>query len=139
MFDCQIWIVDDDVDDLELIAQAFKDCSFDVRVFNAGQAKDVIPALESTYRIDLPQVILLDINMPLISGKVLLEMIRRDDRFRHIPVVMFTTSNSRKDRIECLQAGANSFLTKPVNYQQMIKICSSVATVFCSTEISNYS
>jgi len=136
MSDCFIWVVDDDVDDIYLIKQGFRECSFDIRIFSPGNVNEVIPALEQTYSKDLPQVIILDINMPKISGKELLSWIRADIRFRHIPVVMFTTSTSRIDRMECMQLGANCFLTKPNSYQNMVKVCSSLATVFCTPEFS---
>lgn len=136
MSECLIWVVDDDVDDIFLIEQGFKECQFSVRTFSPTNVNEVIPALEKTYNYDLPQVILLDINMPKVSGKELLGWIRADVRFRHIPVVMFTTSTSRTDRIECMQLGANCFLTKPTSYQSMVKVCASLATVFCTPEFS---
>jgi CheY-like chemotaxis protein len=136
MTDCLIWVVDDDVDDIFLIEQGFRECSFNVRTFSPSNVTEVIPSLEKTYAKDLPQVILLDINMPRISGKELLCSIRADVRFKHIPVVMFTTSTSRNDRIECMRLGANCFLTKPSSYQNMVKVCSSLATVFCTPEFS---
>lgn len=136
MSDCLIWVVDDDADDLYLIEQGFRECSFNVRTFTPPNLAELLPALEKTYSRDLPQVILLDINMPKISGKELLGSIRADSRFKHIPVVMFTTSTSRKDRVECMQLGANCFLTKPNSYHNMVKVCSSLATVFCTPEFS---
>ena len=138
MSDCLIWIVDDDKDDIILVEQAFKECSFEIRIFTPSIANQLIPELEKTYEREFPQLILLDINMPVISGKELLSRIRADIRFKHIPVVMFTTSNSKKERFECLQSGANCFLTKPGTYQHMVKICSSLATVFCTPEYSNH-
>jgi CheY-like chemotaxis protein len=138
MTDCLIWIVDDDADDLELISQAFKECSFEVRTFSSPDPEKITGELEKSYLKDLPEVILLDLNMPIISGKELLSHIRNDARFKHIPVVMFTTSNSKRDRIECLQLGANCFLTKPNSYANMVKICASLATVFCTPEFSNH-
>ena len=137
MSECLIWIVDDDADDIALVQQAFKECSFEIRVFPAVDSRELIPALERTYSRDLPQVILLDINMPGISGRQLLKRIRQDERFTHIPIVMFTTSASRLDRNECLKDGANCFLTKPNSYKEMVKVCSSVATVFCTPEFSD--
>lgn len=136
MTDCMIWVVDDDADDIYLIEQGFRECSFNVRTFSPTNVTELIPALEKTYSRDLPQVILLDINMPKVSGKELLGSIRADLRFRHIPVVMFTTSTSRSDKLECMQLGANCFLTKPSSYQSMVKVCASLATVFCTPEFS---
>ena len=138
MSECLIWIVDDDADDIALVKQAFKECSFEIRIFTPADTKDIVPELERTFARDLPQLILLDINMPGISGRQLLSRIRQDDRFRHIPVVMFTTSASRSDRNECLKDGANCFLTKPNSYKEMVKVCSSLATVFCTPEFSNH-
>ncbi|MBC7903079.1 MAG: response regulator [Gemmatimonadaceae bacterium] len=136
MSECLIWIVDDDADDLYMISQAFKECSFEIRTFTHQEAKDLIPALEKSYSRDFPQLVLLDINMPGISGKELLLTVRADNRFRHIPIVMFTTSASRQDKVECMTYGANCFLTKPSSYNGMTKICSSLATVFCTPEFS---
>jgi CheY-like chemotaxis protein len=138
MSECLIWIVDDDADDIALIKQAFQECSFEIRIFSPTEAKSLLPSLEKTYSRDLPQVILLDINMPGVSGRQLLSRIREDDRFRHIPIVMFTTSASRIDRNECLKEGANCFLTKPNSYKEMVKVCASIATVFCTPEFTNH-
>ena len=138
MADCLIWIVDDDPDDLYLMEQAFKECSFEVRTFNAPLSFELLSALEESHRKDIPKVLVLDINMPQVSGKELLAAIRKNPQFRHLPIVMFTTSNSRRDRIECLELGANCYITKPTSYPSMVKICSALATVFCMPEFATY-
>ena len=56
MTDCVIWVVDDDADDIYLIEQGFRECSFNVRTFSPPNVTEVIPALEKTYTKDLPQV-----------------------------------------------------------------------------------
>ncbi len=131
MSDCSIWIVDDDPDDLELIEQAFKDSHQGVRVFESEEAEKIFPTLESLSPAELPLLILLDINMPVMSGKALLEKIKGDDRFKYLPVIMFTTSNSAKEMTECYDKGANCFITKPHTYTQMVDICSSLVVLFC--------
>jgi CheY-like chemotaxis protein len=56
MTDCLIWIVDDDADDIYLIEQGFRECSFNVRTFSPSNITELIPALEKTYSKDLPRL-----------------------------------------------------------------------------------
>jgi two-component system, response regulator len=73
-----------------------------------------------TTRVTIPGVIILDINMPKLDGFSVLQRIRdaEDERFRHIPVVMFTSSELEADRLKCYRLGANAFIVKPSNFQQ---------------------
>ena len=134
MNDCLIWIADDDKEDLDLIEQAFNECSFKVRIFDAEESRNIVSVLLNTEQKRLPQLILLDINMPVISGKELLQLIKKHHRLKHIPIAIFTTSNSKREKLECLELGANCFLTKPYDFRSMIKICSALSTVFCTAE-----
>ncbi|MFH7320458.1 response regulator [Desulfurivibrio sp. D14AmB] len=67
---------------------------------------------------DLPELVLLDINLPKLSGLEVLKQIRNDPRTRLLPVVMLTTSNEERDRLGSYQLGANSFIRKPVDFSQ---------------------
>jgi two-component system response regulator len=66
----------------------------------------------------MPQVILLDLKMPRMDGLEVLKRIRGDERTRLLPVVILTTSNEDKDRVESYKLGANSYIRKPVDFRQ---------------------
>jgi two-component system response regulator len=80
-------------------------------LFGADNAMDEEP-------IALPEVVLLDLNLPKISGHEVLQQIRSQERTRFLPVVVLTTSNEDEDKIKSYQLGANSYVRKPVAFEQ---------------------
>ncbi len=67
-----------------------------------------------------PSLILLDLNLPGTDGREVLHTIKRDDRLKHIPVVILTTSADQRDIADCYQTGANSYICKPVGLEGLI-------------------
>ena len=63
-----------------------------------------------------PKVVLLDLKLPKVNGQEILRQIKSDERTRHIPVVALTSSNEERDRIECYDLGVNSYVVKPVDF-----------------------
>lgn len=72
----------------------------------------------------MPQVILLDLKLPRLDGLGLLRRLRADDRTRRIPVVILTSSNEEQDRIGSYELGANSYVRKPVDFDQFVQAAS---------------
>ncbi|BAY30812.1 response regulator receiver protein [Nostoc carneum NIES-2107] len=68
-----------------------------------------------------PSVILLDLNLPGIDGRDILERLKQDTCFKEIPIVVFTTSSNPKDIELCYQKGANGYLVKPMDAQELQK------------------
>lgn len=119
-----ILLVEDNLDDEELTIRALKKKNIlnDVVVARDGaEALDYIFGEGKHAGRDLsvmPELILLDLNLPKISGLDVLRRIRSNERTKLLPVVILTTSSEERDRIESYKLGANSYIRKPVNFEQ---------------------
>ena len=122
-----VLLVEDNRDDEELTLRAFgehKLKNFVVVVRDGAAALDYIFATGAHAGrdvLDLPEVVLLDLKLPKVSGLEVLEKIRDDDRTRLLPVVVLTSSDEERDRIESYKLGANSYVRKPVEFEQFMK------------------
>lgn len=123
----EIILVEDNPYDVEMTLAALKkhNLANNVHVLHDGaEALDFIfcagqYAGRETSRC--PKVILLDLKLPKIDGIEVLRRIRADERTRMIPVVVLTSSNEERDRIDAYKLGVNSYIVKPVNFDQFIK------------------
>ena len=91
---------------------------------NGAEALDYIFATgahEGRNVADLPAVVLLDLKLPKIGGLEVLKRIRADSRTRMLPVVILTSSNEDEDRLKGYSLGANSYVRKPVDFDEFIK------------------
>jgi len=114
-----IIVADDDLDDQELIRDALLECGHakeKIQFVNDGE--ELTAALSHAEK--LPKLILLDLNMPRKNGKEALAEIRQNERLRHIPIVIFTTSDSLSDVRECYALGSNTYITKPHLYSELL-------------------
>lgn len=76
---------------------------------------------EGEYRetpAQLPMLVLLDLNLPVLDGYQVLQRIKADDRTKHIPVVVLTTTDDNREVARCYELGCNIYITKPVDYEQ---------------------
>jgi CheY-like chemotaxis protein len=123
----EILLVEDNKSDAMLAIRTLKKNNLAnhlVHLIDGAQALDFIFAKgEFTGRdiSDKPKVIFLDIKMPKISGLEVLRIIKNDERTKLIPVVMMTSSKEEKDILESHQLGANSYVVKPVGFDNFSK------------------
>jgi CheY-like chemotaxis protein len=127
-----IVIVDDDSDDRGLIKDAFLESSSDRNFLLLENGDLLLEFLKSTPDAELPAMILLDLNMPGKDGREVLKEIKKDSKFNHIPVIVFSTSSLDKDRIISYELGANCFITKPSSYQEMIYLTDAIMKLWAS-------
>src|SRR5688500_5041205 len=112
----QIVLADDDSEDREMILSAFEEIGVkEEAIVSVENGESVLRYLEHC-KLDeqLPCLIILDLNMPRMNGTQTLQYLKKHDRFRHITVVIFSTSVNAIERETCLHLGAHSYITKPV-------------------------
>lgn len=80
----------------------------------------------------LPDLILLDVNLPKLNGHEVLKKIKMHDQIKHIPVIMLTTSSSEADILKSYQNYVNCFITKPVDVNQFIEVIASIEDFWIS-------
>lgn len=121
-------MVDDDEDDRMFIKESLgMPQGTQVQLF--GDGTSLLRALEALPIEDLPQMIVTDLNMPGINGYDLLEAITGNDRFAHIPVIVFSTSRNALTRERCLRAGAAQYQIKPSSFAEFATAIRSLLTL----------
>jgi CheY-like chemotaxis protein len=113
-----ILLVEDNPDDEALTLRAF-------RKHNLGN--DVVVARDGVEALDyllgggaLPQVVLLDLKLPRVDGLEVLRRLRAEERTRHLPVVVLTSSHEERDLVDSYRLGANSYVRKPVDFVEFV-------------------
>jgi len=122
-----ILLVEDNPDDVDLTLRALKKNNIKNQVVVAKDGVEALDYLHGTGLYagrnvkELPVVVMLDLKLPKISGLEVLKSIRQGDSTRLIPVVILTSSAEQKDVIEGYQLGANSYIRKPVDFEQFVE------------------
>jgi two-component system response regulator len=127
MENATILLVEDNADDEILTLRAFKANDIEKKVFVVRDGAEALDFLfcRNSYADrdprDLPRLILLDLKLPKIDGPTVLRRLRDDPRTRLLRVVMLTSSTEEQGLIESYESGANSYLRKPVDYNQFVE------------------
>jgi two-component system response regulator len=123
----EILLVEDNPNDVELTLRALKKNNLTNKVH---VVKDGAEALEYIFAKgvyahrkieDYPKVILLDLKLPRVDGLEVLRQIKSNERTKMIPVVVLTSSKEERDLVESYRLGANSYITKPVDFESFVK------------------
>jgi len=125
----EILMVEDNPHDVRLTVEAFKDAkvSNNLSVVHDGEEALLFLRRQGGYQsAPRPDLILLDLNLPKISGREVLEEIKRDPALKRIPVVVLTTSENEKDILRAYELHVNAYITKPVDLDQFMKIVEAV-------------
>lgn len=135
----QILLVEDNADDVELTLRAFRKSDL---VNTVTVARDGVEALDYLLASgdhagrnadDLPDLVLLDIKLPRVDGLQVLERLRANPRTRLLPIVVLTSSIEPRDLLTCYTLGANSYVRKPIDFQQFSKALQQIGSYWLET------
>ena len=123
----EILLADDDAEDRMLITDALKESRLKNNIQCVENGEELLDFLNNRNKYSdkskfpLPGIILLDLNMPRKDGREALREIKADNRLRHIPIIILTTSKAEEDILKTYNIGVNSFITKPVSFNSMVE------------------
>jgi CheY-like chemotaxis protein len=135
MSDVHILLVEDNEGDIILTTEAFKDMKLENSISVVRDGEEALRFLkkEGEYAEAMqPQLILMDINLPGMDGKQLLEIIKQDEELREIPVVMLTCSDKDADISDCYDKQVNWYITKPIDYDKYTKVMHEIEAFYVS-------
>jgi two-component system, response regulator len=119
-----ILLVEDNPDDEALTLRALRNSNIANEVVVVHDGAEAIDFLMGANRSDsqrLPELVLLDLNLPKVNGFEVLKRVRADSRTQTLPVVILTTSDEDRDLVESYKLGANSYVRKPVDFEEFRK------------------
>ena len=125
----QILLVEDSLADIELTLEALEEAKVanEVNVVRDGaEAVDYLRRRGAHAYAARPDLVILDLNLPKLSGQEVLADLKGDPCLRRIPVAVLTTSSAEADVVRSYDLGANCYLTKPVDVQQFLKVVQSI-------------
>ncbi len=132
-----ILIAEDDADDRFLLQSAFEENGFKDKLQFVENGVELV---EYLYKLTqdgnngkLPRFILLDLNMPKKDGREVLKEIKQNPSLKKIPVIVFSTTNNEQEMRRCYELGANSYITKPNSFENLIKTVAALRSYWIHT------
>lgn len=128
-----ILLIEDNPDDFEAMQRSFRKAGLDNPLHWCSSGQQALDYLHRCGKytdaegVTPPAVIILDLNMPGLDGRALLEMVKQHPQLRSVPVVILTTSTDARDVNRCYELGASTYIQKPVDFDGLIH----VAQVIC--------
>ena len=123
-----ITLADDDEDDRLFFTDAFEELRINTVVNTVNNGKELLDFLNHPESI-LPHIIFLDLNMPILNGIDCLIEIKRNDKFKDIAIAIYSTSSSDQDVENTFVLGANIYIKKPSNFNDLKKVLSEVVII----------
>ncbi|GAF87236.1 unnamed protein product [marine sediment metagenome] len=126
----EVLLVEDNPDDAELTLRALRKRNLVNKIYVVTDGAEALEFIFATGAYaeraidDKPKVILLDLELPKVSGIEVLGKIKSDERTKNIPVVVLTSSQEEQDMVESYKLGVNSYITKPVDFDKFSRVVS---------------
>ncbi len=132
-----ILLVEDNSADAHLIKEFLKEINIDTALNIARDGKEAMEFLYRHYKYNKdkrdPNFVILDLNLPKMSGREVLKEIKNDNDLKRIPVIILTTSTAEEDIKECYNNHANCYITKPLDFDEFAEAMESIKTFWFNT------
>ncbi|MGO4818592.1 response regulator [Flavobacterium sp. W22_SRS_FP1] len=115
-----ILLIEDDTIEVMKFNRVLSTMNLKHKIIEANNGEEALTILK--VKEIIPDIIILDLNMPKINGIEFLGMLKADDYLKYIPAVILTTSNNRKDVLECYRSGVAGYLLKPLKYEDYVEL-----------------
>jgi CheY-like chemotaxis protein len=113
-----ILLIEDDLIEVMKLNRTISSLDLKHKISEANNGEEALRLLEN--KNELPDIILLDLNMPKINGIEFLKILKADAVLRYIPAIILTTSNNKKDLLECYNIGVAGYVLKPLKYEDYV-------------------
>lgn len=113
-----ILLIEDDMIEVMKLNRTISSLKLEHKIIEANNGEEALKILEK--KDELPDIILLDLNMPKINGIEFLSILKADDILKYIPTIILTTSNNQKDLLECYKIGIAGYVLKPLKYEEYV-------------------
>lgn len=128
-----ILFVEDDQIELMKLNRTITKLEMSHNIFEAKNGEQAIEILKSKKVV--PNIILLDLNMPKMSGLEFLKILKADESLRYIPTIILSTSNNHNDVISCYEVGIAGYIVKPLKYEDYVQKLKAVLTYWSTNEL----
>lgn len=129
-----ILLIEDDMVDAMTVQRALKELRVTNRLVHVENGEEALAYLRDPDQ-DLPCIILLDLNMPIMNGIEFLQAAKADPNLKRIPVIVLTTSEEQEDKVESFSLGIAGYMRKPVDYRQFVETIRSIDAYWTISEL----
>lgn len=113
-----VLLIEDDMIEVMKLNRAINKLELKHNIIEANNGEEALKLLEQ--KDNLPDIILLDLNMPKINGIEFLSILKKDESLRYIPTIILTTSSNQRDLVECYKIGVAGYVLKPLKYEEYV-------------------
>jgi len=129
-----ILLVEDDQVDAMTVRRALKELRVANPLEHTENGEEALAYLRDLTK-EHPCIILLDLNMPVMNGSEFLQAVKQDRDLRRIPVIVLTTSEEQRDKVQSFNLGVAGYMRKPVDYHQFVELMRSIDTYWTLSEL----
>ena len=132
----KVLLVEDNLIEIMKMKRTISFLNLKHTIYEANNGEEALSFLED--RTNMPDIILLDLNMPKINGIEFLKIIKKEEDLKHIPTIILTTSSNQKDLLECYRTGMSGYILKPLKYEDYVKKIEVVLSYWSLNELIKF-